>query len=196
MAVEVAAPTLERYRFTTEEYERLATQGVIDPDARLELIDGDVVAMSPIGWRHAQCVDNLAELLALGLQKRARVRIQNPIAISQHDEPQPDVAILDPVAALQRRQPQPAEVWLAIEVADSTLARDTRIKLPLYAGAGIPEVWIVDLDSDTITQYTDPAGSAYRTSATYARPDTIVSARLPELQLPVAGILPLSSDDQ
>ena len=168
----------------------MATRGVIDPDARLELIDGDIIKMSPIGWRHALCVDKLTALLLLALHTRAHIRIQNPIALSEHDEPQPDAAVLDPAIAQQRRQPLPDEVWLAIEVADSTLARDKHIKLPLYARAGIREVWIVDLDTNTIAQYSDPFSGAYRTATTYSQNDTIVSATLPELQLQVADILP------
>jgi Uma2 family endonuclease len=190
MATELAVHSLERYHFSVQEFERMATQGLIDPDARLELINGDIVKMSPIGWRHAMCVDKLNALLIMALHARAHIRSQNPIALSEHDEPQPDAAILDPAVAHLHRQPRPADVWLAIEVADSTLARDKHVKLPLYAGAGIPEVWIVDLDTDTITQYSNPGGGVYNTTATYTRDDTIVATALTELQLRVADILP------
>jgi Uma2 family endonuclease len=190
MTTELAVPSLERYRFSIQEFECMAMRGVIDPDVRLELIDGDIIKMSPIGWRHALCVDKLTALLLLALHTRAHIRIQNPIALSEHDEPQPDAAVLDPAIAQQRRQPLPHEVWLAIEVADSTLARDKQVKLPLYARAGIREVWIVDLDTDTIARYADPFGDTYRAATTYSRNDTIVSATLPELQLQVADILP------
>ncbi len=118
--------------------------GLLDEDARVELIDGEIVDMAPIGDRHMLCVTRLDDLLGQAAGSRAVVSVQNPIRLDDHSEPQPDIALLRPPLDRYTSLPGPSDVLAVIEVADSTLARD-RAKSRVYARAGIPECWIVDL---------------------------------------------------
>src|SRR5664280_2182848 len=136
MTAEAALPVPRRHRFTVEEYEGMAEHGLLPPDERLELIAGEVIQMSPIGWRHARCVNNLNALLVQALSGQAVISVQNPVILSARDEPQPDLAVLRLSANQHTGNAVPADVILLIEVADSTLAYDQRIKLPLYARSG------------------------------------------------------------
>jgi Uma2 family endonuclease len=136
MAVEVAAT---RRRFTRAEYHRMAETGILGEHDRVELIRGEIVQMSPIGPRHAAFVDNLNQLLVTRLAGRAIVRVQNPVALADDTEPQPDLVILRrrPVP-YKEREPYGEDTLLVIEVADTSLAYDRTTKLRLYAEAGIP----------------------------------------------------------
>jgi Uma2 family endonuclease len=190
MSAELAMSQPKHYRFTTQEFERMSEQGILSADARFELIGGEIIQMSPIGWKHARCVNNLNRLLVLALGNRAIVSIQNPIVLSERDEPQPDVAILHLSANEHPSNALPADVSFVIEVADATLQYDERIKLPLYARAGIIETWIVDVDREAISQHVDPVGDGYDTTTTFYRADTIVSSAFPDLRLGAQDILP------
>ena len=162
-----AAPSVTRprqYRFTVADYYRMATAGVFGPDERLELLNGEVFEMSPIGQTHAALVDRINEWLVSSLQGKAIVRVQNPLPISKFSEPVPDFSIV------RRREdyyadgkPGPADVLWLIEVSDSTLVMDRDVKLPLYARAKIAEVWIIDVQGRTIEVYSEP-----RSNGTYA----------------------------
>ena len=129
MAVE-----LRRYRFTTTEYDRMAEAGVLGEDDRVELIEGEILEMSPMGRRHAACVDRLTRLLVRGVGDAAIVRVQNPIVLSDHNEPQPDLALLRPrVDFYTAEHPGPEDALLVVEVSDSSVEYDRQIKVPLYA---------------------------------------------------------------
>jgi Uma2 family endonuclease len=190
MSGEIAPPLPEHHRFTTQEFERMSELGILSADTRFELIGGEIIQMSPIGWKHMRCVNNLNRMLVLALVNRAIVSIQNPIVLSERDEPQPDVAILHLSANEHSSIPLPADVSFVIEVADSTLQYDKRVKLPLYARAGIIETWIVDVDREAISQHVDPVGDSYDTTTTFYRADTIVSHAFPDLRLGVQDTLP------
>jgi Uma2 family endonuclease len=139
---------ITRYRFTVEEYHKMAEAGVFSEDDRVELIQGEVVEMTPIGWRHARCVSTLNMLLTRYADGRYVVSVQNPIAVDEHGEPQPDLALVTELPV--GRLPGPEEVLLVVEVSVTTLSYDRNVKLPLYARAGIPEAWIVDLTGEII----------------------------------------------
>jgi Uma2 family endonuclease len=190
MVTEAAVYTPTRYRFSVQEYEQMGERGILHADLRVELIDGEIIQMSPIGDRHMRCVNRFTRRLVLALGERAIVSIQNPVVLSGHDEPQPDVVVLWPSAEEHAGTPLPGDVALLIEVSDSTLAYDRRVKLPLYARAGIAEVWIADLQHDTIIQHADPGDGSYRSVATYRPGDVVACRAIPDLALAVADLLP------
>ncbi len=142
-----------RHRFSVAQYHRMIEAGIFSPDDRLELIHGELVTMSPINRRHAAGVDRLVYLLLERLGQKARCRIQNPITLAD-SEPQPDVAIVrwrdDFYLA---GHPTPPDIYWIIEVADTSIAYDREVKVPLYLAAGIPEVWLVNLDADCLEVY-------------------------------------------
>ena len=183
-----------RHRFTVEEYRKMGEAGIFSEDDRVELIDGEVVEMAPIGWRHAQCVTRLTTLLARFASEQAltdrryEVSVQNPVALSRHREPQPDLALVEGLPP--GRLPGPAEIALAVEVADTSLTYDRERKLPLYAEAGIPEAWLVDLTDDTIEVYSEPGPRGYGRVARFEREGRVVSATLPGLTFNAAEALP------
>ena len=152
-----------RRTFTAEEYHRMVTAGILAEDDRVELIEGEIVRMSPIGSPHAACVDRLNALFTRRLARRATVRVQSPIALDGRSEPQPDVTVLRPREDYYAPQhPGPADILLVIEVVDTSGEYDRGTKLPLYARAGIREVWIVDVVHYTIEVYRRHALRTYR----------------------------------
>jgi Uma2 family endonuclease len=181
---------LRRYRFDTDQYAALVVQGIVGPETRVELLDGEVVEMSPIGPKHLWAVNNLDDLLHAALGSTAVVSVQNPVVLSAHDEPQPDVAVLRPSADLRRRVPLASDVLFLVEVSDTSLAKDLEVKLPLYARAGIAEVWVADVDHDQIARYSAPVEAMYTEHTVYRRGATITSIAAPGLQLAVDDILP------
>jgi Uma2 family endonuclease len=183
-----------RHRFTVDEYHKMGEAGVFGEDDRVELIDGEVVEMPPIGWRHARCVRRLNNLFAElvgGAAGRYQVDAQNPIFLSEYGEPQPDLVLLSDEPP-EGRLPGPAEIALIVEVADTSLAYDREKKLPLYAEAGIPEAWIVDLSKDRIEVYTEPGrgGGGYGKVFLLSRGEELVSPTIPGLSFSVAEVLP------
>src|SRR5205085_8261041 len=152
-----------RRHFNIDEYYRMAAAGVLSEDDRVELIEGEIVEMNPIGSRHAACVGRLTKFLGRLAGDNAIVWVQNPVQISDYSEPLPDVALLkrrDDFYA--QANPQPTDVLLIIAVADSSVEYDRDIKIPLYAEAAIAEVWLVNLPQETIEIYVQPVGDSYR----------------------------------
>jgi Uma2 family endonuclease len=182
-----AAPP--RRRFTADEFHRMSERGILRPDERLELLDGEIVQMAAIGSRHMGCVNWLMEWLVVRLVGRATVSIQNPVRLSSGSELQPDLAILrlreDGYAAAL---PTPEDVLLLVEVADTSYRYDRVSKLPRYAAAGIPEVWIVDLQRKSVLACRDPNGARYERTETLKREMTLIPEAFPDLVLPVAQL--------
>jgi Uma2 family endonuclease len=165
MSVEIA-----KYSFTAEEFERLGEAGILRQDARLELIEGEICAMSPVGSAHAACVKFLSGLFNRLFNGTFIIGVQDPIRLNDFSEPQPDVALLRWRDDYYREgHPTPADVLLVIEVADTTVVGDRKIKLPLYARAGIPEAWLVNIPEGQIEIYSDPAGGIYRRAEVFGR---------------------------
>ena len=167
--------------------------GILAADERVELLEGEVIVMSPIGNRHAACVDRLnhAFSTSVRLAGRALVRVQNPLADSDRSEPQPDLMLL--VHRDDRYDfghPEPEEVLLLVEVADSSLDFDRRTKMPLYADAGIREVWLVDLEHDRIEAHNGPAPGGYRSTRRCAPGESLAPSALPDVTVEVAEIIP------
>jgi len=132
-----------RHPITVDEYYRLA------PTGRVELIEGDIIDMSPIGSMHADMVDDLNELLRAAVGSLARVRTQNPLRLGLHNEPQPDLAVVKP-GRYRLAHPTSADAFLVVEVADTTLRDDLDVKVPLYARHAIPEVWVLDVNQNAL----------------------------------------------
>lgn len=179
---------LARKLFTVEDYHRMGEAGILHEDDRVELIEGEIVEMTPIGARHASCVRELNSLLSRQVEETLRVDVQNPIKLDERSEPQPDLAV---IRARDYREslPMPEDVLLLIEVSDTTLAYDKNVKLPLYARAGIPEVWIVDVGGETIERHTDPSREIYRHTEKACRGEKLESVALPSMVIIVDAVL-------
>ena len=146
-------PVLEkvRHRVTVDEFYKMAQAGIFMEDDRVELIDGEMVDMAPIGSRHASVVKRLNNLLATLAQGRAIVCVQDPLRLAPHSEPEPDLMLLKPrVDFYSEAHPAAEDVLLLIEVCDTTVRYDREVKLPLYARHGVAEVWLVDLETRTV----------------------------------------------
>lgn len=177
---------IAKHYFTVAEYNRMGETGILSEDDRVELIEGEIVEMSPIGKRHAACVNRLNNLLARKVAQTGIVSVQNPIQLDDYSEPQPDVALLRPRADFyEQALPTPADVLLVIEVADTTLELDRQIKVPLYARSGIPEVWLVNLPEEVIEVYAQPEHGEYRTKLRAGRGAEVRAHTIPDF---VAGI--------
>jgi Uma2 family endonuclease len=184
------SPVVQRHRLSVEEYHRMAESGVLAPDARVELIDGEVMDMAPIGSRHASVVKRLNALLVQAVGARAVVSVQDPIRLGLRSEPQPDLALLAPRADFYAGAlPGAADTLLVIEVADSTSAYDRQIKAPLYARHGVPELWIVDLDASLMRFFRAPQGERYTDITASETPGPTAVGRLPGVSIDLAGIL-------
>lgn len=179
----------EKRYFNVDEYYRMARAGVLTPDDRVELIEGEIVKTSPIGSPHAACVSRLDDLLRGFRRKKAIVRIQNPVRLNDFSEPVPDVALLKPRQDYYAaRHPSSTDVMLIIEVAETTVISDREVKVPLYARNNIPEVWLVNLPKKLIEEYFEVAEGRYLKSKKYKVGENIVSATVPGLSLKVADV--------
>lgn len=186
-----------RRRFTVEDYYCLAEIGMIGPDERTELLDGEVVFQVPINSPHAGCVNRLTRTLSRHLSEFAIIAVQNPVRLDRFSEPQPDVSVLrlrDDIYGSSH--PEPPDVFALIEVADSSLDLDRQVKVPLYAEAGIAEVWLVDFVNAAVEVYREPDARGYRSIQRHARGATLGLASFPEVELTVDDILGLPVSEQ
>ena len=176
--------------FTVSEYERMGETGIFPPDARVELIEGEIIEMSPIGSRHAACVELLAEQVRELVKGIFLVRTQNPIVLDDFSEPQPDVAVLKfrPDRYLNAH-PRPSDILIVIEVAETTVHFDRHVKVPLYARAGIPEVVLFNLPEDRLECFLQPETGIYQVSRVFNRGEKFESASIPGLTLDIETIL-------
>ena len=184
------AVQLTRRRFTVDEYHWMARVGILGEDDRVELIDGEIVEMPPIGPEHALTVAECNERFVQSFADLAQVWVQNPIRLDQHDEPEPDLALV------RRRQgtyrlalPTPGDVFLVVEVAHTSLAADRRVKIPLYARAGIPEAWLIDIQHGLIHVYREPGPDGYRLTSTLRHGDRLAPLAFPDREIAVADLL-------
>jgi Uma2 family endonuclease len=194
MAVEstqqIAPAGVERWRFTVDDFYRMGEVGILPPEARVELIDGEVIKMAPIGSHHNGSVIGLDELFRENLGRRVTVSVQGPLDLGRHWNPQPDLLILKRRDDRYRHaNPTAAAVLLLIEVADTTLAYDRDTKGARYAQAGIVEYWIVDLANDRLLVHRDPRDGAYQDIQVLTREDTVQPLAFPDLSIAVAEIL-------
>lgn len=182
---------LRRRRFTVDEYYQMTQAGFLGEDDSVELLDGEIVEMTPIGRRYAACVYRLTDLFSQMFRDSALVGVQSPVRLNEKTEPQPDALLL------RRRpdfyasgHPTPQDVLLLVEAADSSNEPDRRVKVPLSARSGIPKVWPVDLEQGTITVYRDPASNGYRTARVLRRGEQVSPNAFPDRSIAVDDILP------
>ena len=181
------------HTFTVEEYHRMGEAGVLPPDTAFELIRGEIVERSPIGSVHAAVVAQLNRLLVMAAGEDALVWTQNPLHLDDLSEPQPDLALLRPRADnYAERLPGPADVLLVIEVADTTLAYDREVKLPLYGAAGVAEAWLIDLNGGCVDRYTTPSEAGFRDWHRAVAPEILAPAALPAVEMAVADMVTAS----
>jgi len=181
---------IPRKRFTIDKYHHVAEAGILHEDDRVELIDGEIIEMGPIGKHHAAIVNRLIAVLPEQVGRRAIVSPQNPLLLSDESEPQPDIALFkfrDDYYAKQL--PTPADTLLIIEVADSSLDFDRLVKLPRYARGGVPEVWIVNLAADGIEVFREPVAGEYRETSQAVRSDVLDLPGVARAQVRVQDIL-------
>ncbi len=179
--------SMRRRRFTVDEYHRMAEVGIFMEDDPVELIAGEIVEKCPITARHVWCTNRLNHLLIPQLGDGLLASPRNPIQLSDDSEPEPDFAVIRdrPYEEL----PTPADVLLAIEVADSSQEYDRNVKLPLYAAAGIPEAWLIDLAAETVERHTDPGNGIYRLTVLALRGESLTSTVLAGLTIAVDDVI-------
>lgn len=181
---------LAKHWISVDEYERMGRAGVFTPDERLELFEGEIYEMTPIGSPHAACVKFLNTLLNRLFSGRMLVGVQDPIRLDDFSEPQLDITLLRWRDDFYKNShPTPADVLLVIEVADSTVESDRSYKMPLYAKAGITEVWLVNLPDETIELYAEPIDGIYQLSKTFERDAKLQAHTLADLRVNAADIL-------
>ena len=179
----------KRRLFTVDELFAMVEAGIVAEDERIELLDGEILVMPPIGDPHADGTDRLDESFKEQLRRRARVRVQGPVRINDNSLLQPDIAVLRLRDDYHRRTPTPADVFLLIEVADSSLQTDREVKLARYAVAGIPEVWIVNLRARQVEGYSDPVDGSYRSRRVVTAEGSISPLAFPDVALAVGDFL-------
>ena len=181
---------MKRRRFTVADFLRLAEIGFLADDERVELIRGEIIEMSPISEGHASTVMRLVSLLSRMFGQRALLSVQNPVQLDDATLPQPDVALLRPRDDFYgQRHPGPEDTLLLIEVSDTTLTYDRRVKTALYSAAGVMEYWIINLQKRQIEVYREPQSEGYRTMTRYAPGETLSPLAFPEVQLDITEIL-------
>jgi len=179
-----------RKLFTVEEFYKMADAGIFTEDDRVELIDGEIIEMSPLGVRHAGCLIAATHVFTAVFGGRAVVSVQGPLRLSNYTEPEPDIVLLKPRKDFYRGKRAKAEdALLVLEVADTTLCYDRELKLPRYAAAGLPEVWIENLQDDQLLVYRNPAGTSYEICLTLKREDSISVQTLPDVVFKVVDLL-------
>jgi len=176
--------------FTVSEFYQMADAGIFSEDDRVELLAGEIVEMSPIGSRHAASVNRLHRIFHDRLGSSVIVSVQNPVRLDDYSEPQPDIAVVRFREDFYRdAHPGPADVLLIVEVADTSADVDRAVKVPLYARAAIPEVWVVDLSGRHVDVYQEPHRDGYRQHSRIGPGDQLTSVSVPVLSLPAADVL-------
>ena len=182
-------PVLAEHRFNVQDYYRLAETGVLRPDARLELLEGRIIERSLIGPPHGGVVNRLSRILHQLAPGHWLVTVQNPLRLGDYSEPEPDLLLLrESPTAYGDRHPRPEDVYLLVEVSDTTLRYDREEKIPAYGRAGVPEVWIVDLNEARVEVYREPNFTGYGSRSIFEPGDTIAPQAFPSAVIQVAEL--------
>ncbi|MBU6276971.1 MAG: Uma2 family endonuclease [Planctomycetes bacterium] len=183
-----------RHRITVDDYHQMAAVGIIGPEARVELVAGEILDMSPIGSLHAALVRALARRLAEAAGNRAIVAVGDPLHLDDASEPQPDLALLAPRGDwYAAAHPRPADVLLVVEVAESSLAYDLGVKVPLYGRHGIPEAWVIDARTRTAHVFREPSAEGYARRLDVPADGVLASLAFPADVLSIGALVPLRS---
>jgi Uma2 family endonuclease len=178
------------HKFTVSDYYKMAKEGILSPDDRVELIEGEIVEMTPIGSRHFAAVNRLNRALVREVGDRGIVSIQNPVFLSDRSMPQPDLVLLAPSQDdYESGIPGPDKAFLVAEVADSSLQYDTLTKIPLYAQSGVPEVWLVDLVLNRIEVYRKPSEGVFTDQQTFERGQSLSPLAFPDIVISVEEVI-------
>ena len=177
-------------RFTVDEYLALGAAGILAKEERIELLDGEIIQMAPIGNRHMNSVDWLADLVRESIGRRAMVRVQGSIQLDDATMPEPDIAVIRRRSINDIAPVLPSDVYLLVEVADSSLEFDLGEKLARYAAAGIPEVWVANLRAGELVVNTEPEGSAYTQVRIIPLDGTVSPQAFPDVTLELADFIP------
>ncbi len=181
---------LLKRKFSVKEYNQMPQAGILKKEERVELIRGEIVKMSPIGRHHAACVNRLIRVFTRELGDRVIVTAQNPVELDDYSEPEPDIALLEPKADFyESGHPKPAEIFLIVEVGDSTIKYDREVKIPLYAEDNIIEVWLVDLNGQCLEVYRQPSASGYQQIQKLQRGQNLSVQHFPGINFKVDEIL-------
>ena len=180
----------DTYKFTAEEFYRLYEAGVLDSKDRIELLNGELIIMRAIGYRHAQAVTNLTSDFGEQARRRFMLSPQNPVELERYSAPQPDLVLVPMSRRKARRHPIPEEVFLIIEVADTSLRYDREDKQRAYAATGIREFWLLNLEDDCLEIYRDPQGDAYRERIVVSATGSASPLAFPDVTIALAEIIP------
>lgn len=176
--------------FTVDEYYKIAQAGVFPEMVHTELIDGEIIEMSGMGVAHAMAITRATRLFSRVFGEKAEVRVQLPLPLSRFSEVEPDLCLVNAVRhGIDTHHPEPADVFLVLEIADSSLRYDRDVKLPVYAAAGVAEVWIEDLPNQTLHVYREPSGRLYKAALHLHAGDAVAPLALPETILTVSDLL-------
>jgi Uma2 family endonuclease len=176
--------------FTVDEYYRMAEAGILPERPRTELINGEIIEVSPMGSLHAAVVSGVTDVFVPLFKGKALLRPQLPLRINKYNEPEPDIVLLNPrTDRYSLRHPGPSDVFLVIEIAATSLKYDRDVKLPIYAEFQLPEVWIADLSEHVLLVYRDPAGKSYKTALQFRVGDRLCCLAFPEIGVEVSEIL-------
>lgn len=182
-----ATVQLPRHKLTVVDFQRLGAAGILSGSDRVELIDGELMDMAPISSLHADYVDRLAQILTVQNCGDYRVRVQNPVRLDDDGEVTPDLALVVN-RGYRDAHPTAGDVLLLIEVADTAVAYDRELKIPLYARNGIPEVWLLEATKGRMACYREPVLGNYRESRTAEPDETLTLERLPEVRVHLAAL--------
>ena len=190
---EAPAYTSQTRKFTAAEYYRMAEVGILKSDERVELIEGEIIVMPPIGPEHADEVNQFNAVFAPSAPGRFRISIQNPVQLDDGSEPQPDVTLLRlRPEGYRSAHPAPTDVLLVVEISDSSLAYDRDIKAHIYGRNAIPETWVRNLAEGCIERFTQPGPDGYALHTVHRRGETLTPVSLPDLEIEVDDLLPPS----
>ncbi len=181
---------LLRRKFTVEQYHKMVESGILCENDRVELIRGEIVEMSPIGRRHAACVKRLNRLFYRKLGDSVLIGVQDPVELDDTSEPQPDIVLLQPREDFyESASPQASDIFLLIEVADTTVQYDRQVKIPLYAEDNIAEVWLVDINGQCVEVYREPASDGYQNIQKFERGQTLSILAFGDVNITVNEVL-------
>jgi Uma2 family endonuclease len=190
MAAHALPISLPRRPITSAEYQRMIEAGILHEDERVELLEGVIVEMTPIGARHVATIMALERLLRKRVPDEIGISVQSPIQLSDFSEPQPDIVLVRPRDdSYMHALPQPEDVLLLIEVSDTSAAYDRNTKVPLYARAGVGEVWLIDLVAGVVEVFREPRADGYRSVTRPGREESLTPLAIPGLSLPVGEML-------
>lgn len=179
-----------RRLFTVKEFHRMIETGILKEGDPVELVRGEIIQMAAIGSKHASCVRRVSAVLRSRLGDAVFVDTQNPIELGEYSEPQPNVALLRPRADFYAEaHPKSEDVFLLVEVSDTTLRFDRSVKIPLYAEEGIAEVWIVNLSDESVEVYRSPSPTGYESVQTFSRGQSIEGLAFPKVSIAVDELL-------